>query len=117
MSAETLLKTGSGEKIASDHPRSSIPKRSLSRPPESGGVRAAEAEFQPLATLPRDAPQSYRRRWERLAFKAGTSYRPAVELACLSCCCWERTVVKRCGIVGCPLWALRGRIFGSETLE
>ena len=85
------------------------------KPPEIDGVRAAESKFQPLATLPRDVPGSYRRRWERLATQATTSYRAAVELKCLECCCRERTEVKRCDITGCPLWALSCRIFGRST--
>ena len=117
MSAEAPFKPDAGEKIASDHPSSRLPRRSSARPSESGGIQRSEAAFRPLQTLPRDAPTSYKRRWERLASKAATSYRTGVELKCLECCCWERTEVRRCRIVECPLWALRGRIFGTETVE
>ena len=93
-------------------PESQPDERSISRPLESTGIQGAEAGFEPLATLPQDVPNSYRRRWERLACNAPTSYRAAVELKCLDCCCWERTEVKQCEIRGCALWSLRGRIFG-----
>ncbi len=80
--------------------------------PEKLGIRTAESKFEPLSTLPLDVPDSYRGRWERLASRAATSYRAAVELKCLECSSWERTEAKRCEIAGCPLWALSGRIFG-----
>ncbi len=90
-------------------------QHSASRPAKNAGVRTADSGFEPLATLPRDAPRSYRHRWERLANEARTSYRAAVELKCLECCSWQRAEVKRCDITGCPLWALSCRIFGRST--
>ena len=73
-----------------------------------------EAEFRPLETLPCTVPSSFRRRWERLAGKAGTSYRAAVELKCLECCCWQRAEAKSCQITGCALWGLNRRIFRTR---
>ena len=75
--------------------------------------------FQPLASLPQDVPRRWRGHWLKLGGQATTSYRAAVELKCLECCAWHRTEARRCEIRGCPLWAVRQRIFGrsgrSET--
>jgi hypothetical protein len=67
----------------------------------------SEGRFSPLATCPEQSADRFRRRAER----AATSYRAAVELKCLECCAWERPEVKRCEIVGCPLWSLSRGIF------
>jgi hypothetical protein len=109
---------GSGasrEEIAQGRVNAGGHERSIARTPEIGGIRATEARFQPLATLPDAAPPSYRRRWERLASQADKSYRAAVELKCLECCTWHRSEVKRCQIRSCPLWGTARRIFGSEA--
>lgn len=92
-----------------------LPPRSSAIRPEYRGLRASDDEFEPLRTLPSGVPGSKRRRWGRLADRATTSYRDAVELKCLECCCWERAEAKRCDITGCPLWAVGGRIFGRDT--
>lgn len=98
-----------------DHPsRTTGDASSVSRPLESGGLQTPQATFEPLSTLPSDAPPSYRRRWERLAGQAENSYRAAVELKCLECCAWDRTEAKRCELAGCPLWARSRRIFGQR---
>jgi hypothetical protein len=77
--------------------------------------------FQPLSNLPQDVPRRWRGYWLKLAGKATTSYRAAVELKCLECCAWQRTEARRCEIRGCPLWAVSRRIFGrsggTETTE
>lgn len=109
-SEKQALSTGEG--IAG--PTARVGGSSIARPPEIGGVATTESRFQPLATLSDSAPASYRRRWQRLAARATTSYRDAVELKCLECCTWNRTEVKRCQIQGCPLWGVARRIFGSE---
>jgi hypothetical protein len=88
---------------------------SSASPREIGGIRPTEASLQPLATLPDSAPPSYRRRWERLAAKATTSYRAAVELKRLECCVWQRSEVKRCQIDECVHWAVARRVFGTEA--
>lgn len=67
--------------------------------------------FNPLALLPSDTPSRYRKRWEKLAAKADTSFRAAVELKCIECCAWERTEAKACQVGSCPLFALNRKIF------
>jgi hypothetical protein len=99
-------------------PRSgSLPESSTARPPKSTGLGRIDAGFEPLATVLSDAPASYRRRWERLASQATSSYRAAVELKCCECVAWQRVEAKRCEIRSCPLWVLSGRIFGREQGE
>ena len=93
-------------------PETGVP---AARPPESEGIASTQGGFSTLSTLPSNVPFSYRRRWERLAARAATSYRAAVELKCLECCAWERTEAKRCALNGCPLWALCRRIFGARA--
>jgi hypothetical protein len=95
-------------------PRSRGCESSHARPAEIAGIQSTEARFQPLATLPDSAPPSYRRRWERLATQAASSYRAATELMCLSCSNWRRREVKRCSIQTCPLFSVARRIFGTE---
>lgn len=82
---------------------------------DSGPSVEREERFSPLQTLPRDAPEAKRRRWERLAAKADHQYRAAVELKCLECCAWYRTEAARCTLTGCPLWALNRRIFARRA--
>ena len=67
--------------------------------------------FQPLSNLSQDVPRRWRKHWLKLADRASTSYRAAVELKCLECCAWQRTEARRCEIRRCPLWALSRRIF------
>ena len=50
----------------------------------------------------------------KLADRAPTSYRAAVELKCLDCCAWERIEARKCEIRGCPLWAASRRIFARS---
>jgi hypothetical protein len=69
------------------------------------------SRFQPLASLPQNVPRRWRGHWLKLADRATTSYRTAVELKCLECCAWQRTEARRCEIQGCPLWAVNRRIF------
>lgn len=85
----------------------------------SGKQRGARSSkdsegFQPTATMPKDAPAGYRRRWERLGRVAGRQYRAAVELHCLDCVCWQRTEARDCAIQTCSLWALSRRIFARD---
>ena len=100
--------------MRSEPSRTRSPDVSSPRPPKSGGMESVEAKFHPLETLPDDVPRSYRRRWERLATTAASSYRAAVELKCLDCCAWQRAEAKHCEITGCPLWALSSRIFDRD---
>ncbi len=83
----------------------------------AGGLEGPELDrsdgFQPLSTMPKDAPERWRHHWERLAHRASTQYRAAVVLKCCECCAWDRAEVKACAIRGCPLWALNRRIFGQ----
>jgi hypothetical protein len=67
--------------------------------------------FQPLSNLPENVPRRWRSHWLKLAGRAATSYRAAVELKCLDCCAWERTEARSCNIRGCPLWAVSARVF------
>ena len=67
--------------------------------------------FLPLSNLPQNVPRRWRNHWLKVADRAATSYRAAVQLKCLECCAWQRTEARRCGLWGCPLWAVNGRIF------
>jgi hypothetical protein len=78
------------------------PRKAQIGPSSDSGGR-----FLLLATCPEQSADRFRRRAER----AATSYQAAVELKCLECCAWERPEVKRCEIVGCPLWSLSRGIF------
>jgi len=60
-------------------------------------------------------PRRWKSHWLKLAGRAATSYRAAVELKCLDCCAWERTEARSCEIRGCALWAVSGRIFASSS--
>ncbi len=73
------------------------------------------SRFQPLFSLPQAVPRRWRDHWLKVADRADTSYRAAVELKCLDCCAWQRAEAQRCEIRGCPLWAVRERIFGRST--
>ena len=72
--------------------------------------REIAAGFEPLQTCPREL----RQRWERRAAAARTQPMKAIELKCLDCAAWDRPEAARCGIRGCPLWALSRRIFGRQ---
>jgi len=71
--------------------------------------------FQPLFSLPQDVPRRWKDHWLKLAERAITSYRAAVELKCLDCCAWHRTEARSCEIRECPLWAVSRKIFGSSA--
>jgi len=71
--------------------------------------------FQPLFSLPQDVPRRWKDHWLKLAERAITSYRAAVELKCLDCCAWHRTEARSCEIRECPLWAMSRKIFGSSA--
>jgi hypothetical protein len=71
--------------------------------------------FLPLSNLPQDVPRRWRNHWLKVADRAATSYRAAVELKCLECCAWQKTEARTCEIRGCPLWAVGKRIFGTST--
>ncbi len=71
--------------------------------------------FLPLSNLPQDVPRRWRNHWLKVADRAATSYRAAVELKCLECCAWQRTEAGTCEIRGCPLWAVGRRIFRTST--
>jgi hypothetical protein len=73
------------------------------------------SEFQPLSSLPENVPRRWKSHWLKLASRAASSYRAAVELKCLDCCTWERTEARRCEIRGCPLWAVSRRIFKRSS--
>ena len=80
--------------------RNSVEKSDLSlvRPLSERGVE----RFDPLGTCPSDL----RYRYEKYAQKAASgSLAAAVHLKCPECCCWQQAEVRRCEIVGCPLWA------------
>ena len=82
---------------------------------EKPGELGLRNGFQPLSNLPQGVPRRWRAHWRKLAGRAATSYRAAVELKCLDCCAWQRTEARRCEIRGCPLWAVSKRIFGTCT--
>lgn len=71
--------------------------------------------FNPVALMPHDVPPSKASRWKKLAAKAATGGNAfaAVELKCIDCCGWERTVAASCEIKTCALWALNRRIFAA----
>ena len=66
--------------------------------------------FRPIATMPKDVPETKRIRWEKLAKIADRAF-PAIELHCLDCVCWNRPEAADCQISSCSLWLLNRRIF------
>jgi len=104
---------------AEPRPRGGTTEASRAEIVPSRGEKPAEMDprsaFQPLSDLPQDVPRRWRHHWLKLAGKATTSYRAAVELKCLECCAWQRTEARRCEIRGCPLWAVSRRIFGRSS--
>ena len=82
---------------------------------EKPGEMDLRSGFQPLSNLPQNVPRRWRNHWLKVADRAATSYRAAVELKCLECCAWQRTEARTCEIRGCPLWAVSKRLFGTST--
>ena len=105
------MKAGSGRNMGGGKAPDAIgPQTALQRRSAS-----TEAGFAPLVTMPKDVPEQKRGRWERLAKRAATQPRAAIELKCLECCAWYRPEVLQCQIAGCALFALSVRIFGRRT--
>ena len=50
-------------------------------------------------------PEIYRRQYDKAM--GGKSLRAAVNSKCLDCCCWERTAVRDCSAIACPLHTVR----------
>ncbi len=62
-------------------------------------------------------PQKDRKRYERAVRDAPTSYRAAVKLKCLDCCCWHYPAAKSCDIESCSLWLISGKLFSRAKRE
>jgi hypothetical protein len=71
----------------------------------------------PLELAPKDATESQKKRWKRLARRAGSSWRAAVELKCLDCCAWYRKEAKECQINTCALWQMNRKIFAADEVK
>jgi hypothetical protein len=76
-----------------------------------------------LATCPPEKRDRYRERARRAARDGkNRSYRSAVGLKCLECCCWNAAEVSKCKVRGCALWGLRRKpkievvVEGSEEV-
>ena len=59
-------------------------------------------------------PERVRSRYWKRALMVDRSFKAAIELKCLDCYAWEYTEAKKCESVGCPLYAIHSRIFGSN---
>ena len=44
---------------------------------------------------------AYRRGYDKAM--AGKSLRAAINAKCLDCCCWQKSAVRDCSVVTCPL--------------
>jgi len=60
---------------------------------------------QRIAEQREQIPEQYRRTYDRAM--SGKSLRAAVNARCLDCCAWQRTEVRDCPAVACPLWMVR----------
>ncbi len=50
-------------------------------------------------------PERYRKTYDKAV--AGKGLRAAVNARCLDCCAWQRTEIRDCPALSCPLWAVR----------
>ncbi len=50
-------------------------------------------------------PERYWKTYDRAV--AGKGLRAAVNARCLDCCAWQRTEVRDCPALSCPLWMVR----------
>lgn len=50
-------------------------------------------------------PKSYQKTYEKAV--ARKSMRAALKAQCLECVNWERSEIRNCSALGCPLWAYR----------
>ena len=62
--------------------------------------------YDPLDTCP---PSERHRSKSAVELARNGSLAAAAKLKCLECACWSHAEVKKCEIVGCPLWARIGR--------
>lgn len=56
-------------------------------------------------------PERARSKYGQMAQRTHRSYVAAIKLKCLDCCAWVRKEVRLCPSKGCPLHAMRGRLF------
>ncbi len=70
-------------------------------------------KFEPLGTCPKDM----KKRWQKKANRAHTSFKAAIELKCLECTAWDRKEAVNCFVTSCPLHAFNRSIFGGGTNE
>jgi len=70
---------------------------------------AVNFPFSPLGTC----PNALKKRWEKKAKKAHSSYKTAVELKCMECVAWDRREAVTCFVTSCPLYAFNRVIFNK----
>lgn len=64
-----------------------------------------EARQEQIARHREAMPERYRATYDKAV--AGKGLRAAVNARCLDCCAWQRTEVRDCPALSCPLWAVR----------
>lgn len=63
-----------------------------------------------LGTCPPDRRHRYEKRALRVSDgERNPSYKTAIRLKCLECCCWQPVEVSRCQMADCALWGLGGQ--------
>jgi len=58
-------------------------------------------------------PQVFRKVYDRAV--KGKSLRASVNARCLDCCHWQRSAVRDCPALSCPLWAVRPYQIATES--